>query len=607
MEPLWQSYLPDSLLLEIFTYLDFHSLCRASRVCRSWYRVANDELLWQGLARSIWKIKGPLSPGKTNWRSEVERLSCHVPCVCCETIQRHSDEVLDVHMSHDGQYFSTCSKDALVVLWRLGFGSKSQEVRSFNTEKYLRWQLTQYSVFSPDDALLLVCGVKRYDEVSDDYDGYRAGAAAVLTIPDLHLVCFVEMDPPTMFGAWLNERTFLSGWTGIRPNTAEIRAYQLTEEKLTKPLLINSPQDSEPFVDSIGYERFGKKLLCLPGDRYHLMNLLVANVRLPSPVHRRMSKTDKDHMSEGEADRLGRKRTPDYNSSSEVPEIRKLFKVKDNGTSCISEPQLPEGSLNVCDTSLAKEKLCTSCCHGDSEGQLEGHSLKVSFVKQCVAFVTGNHDVVAVSGLSDRHYDILDKKEVVNCDRVEAVDHLFHIKDCYITGLCTSHNQRYLYFNFRELDKKATAEVLREYGIVQLNENQELEIPVSDRIFCRELRIGCIDLVAMERVKVMEYEGHIGYSAFPAWYICLDASPDYVGSGSEDMRGYIWDRHYRVKVSRLFHSPYDTGENTKEVIERYSSSVVNGIAFSPVDQETCITVCDDNLIKVWRSKNHMKT
>lgn len=72
------------------------------------------------------------------------------------------------------------------------------------------------------------------------------------------------------------------------------------------------------------------------------------------------------------------------------------------------------------------------------------------------------------------------------------------------------------------------------------------------------------------------------------------------------MRGYIWDRHYGVCLGRLFHSSLDTGDNTLLVMSMHENSVVNGLAFSPVDQETCITVCDDRLIKVWRSKHKMK-
>lgn len=55
------------------------------------------------------------------------------------------------------------------------------------------------------------------------------------------------------------------------------------------------------------------------------------------------------------------------------------------------------------------------------------------------------------------------------------------------------------------------------------------ELPVSEKVFCKDLKIGGIDLVAMEMVKDIEFSGHVGYSSFPAWYICLDACPEYIG------------------------------------------------------------------------------
>lgn len=63
----------------------------------------------------------------------------------------------------------------------------------------------------------------------------------------------------------------------------------------------------------------------------------------------------------------------------------------------------------------------------------------------------------------------------------------------------------------------------------------------------------------------------------------------YFYSGSENARAYLWDRHYGIKLVELLHK----------------EQVVNGIAFSPVDQETCISVCDDKSIIVWRSRNRI--
>jgi len=52
---------------------------------------------------------------------------------------------------------------------------------------------------------------------------------------------------------------------------------------------------------------------------------------------------------------------------------------------------------------------------------------------------------------------------------------------------------------------------------------------VQDKVFSESLKIGCIDLVHMCKMEDVVYEGHIGYSSFPAWYICLDISKDFIG------------------------------------------------------------------------------
>lgn len=53
----WQDFIPDSLLFNIFSYLDVTSLGRVAQVCQTWLRVSKDELLWQGVARRKLKIK----------------------------------------------------------------------------------------------------------------------------------------------------------------------------------------------------------------------------------------------------------------------------------------------------------------------------------------------------------------------------------------------------------------------------------------------------------------------------------------------------------------------------------------------------------------------
>lgn len=54
-------------------------------------------------------------------------------------------------------------------------------------------------------------------------------------------------------------------------------------------------------------------------------------------------------------------------------------------------------------------------------------------------------------------------------------------------------------------------------------------ISVRDKVFSEAIKIGFIDLYHMCQVQDVVYKGHVGFSSFPAWYICLDSSEDYVG------------------------------------------------------------------------------
>ena len=91
-------------------------------------------------------------------------------------------------------------------------------------------------------------------------------------------------------------------------------------------------------------------------------------------------------------------------------------------------------------------------------------------------------------------------------------------------------------------------------------------------------KIGFGDNICIVEIKISTL-------SWALWVINL-----YFCSGSEDGKAYLWDRHHRVLLTTLQHQ----------------EGVVNGIAFSPVDEETCITVCDDRLIKIWRSKNKLR-
>ncbi|VDI73968.1 F-box and WD-40 domain protein 5 [Mytilus galloprovincialis] len=144
----------------------------------------------------------------------------------------------------------------------------------------------------------------------------------------------------------------------------------------------------------------------------------------------------------------------------------------------------------------------------------------------------------------------------------------------YISSMKLSHDHRYLYFNFREAVKVEEHEEWEDY--LHLKEN---------------LQVNVIDLQTKQIMPDIVYEGHKGFSEYPAWYICLDTSDDIVASGSEEAKAYLWDRYHRCLITTLQHK----------------EGVVNGLEFNPNDCETMVTSGDDHTIRIWRSRNRMKT
>ena len=74
-------------------------------------QISLDNLLWKCLLRRDFRPNNlTLRPGAGSWRDEYVRLVDAVPKIKVQSLDFHSDEVLHVAFSHDGNEIVSCSK-----------------------------------------------------------------------------------------------------------------------------------------------------------------------------------------------------------------------------------------------------------------------------------------------------------------------------------------------------------------------------------------------------------------------------------------------------------------------------------------------------------------
>lgn len=223
----WQ-LLPDSILLQIFSYIEVYDLMRASQSCRAWNRVANDEFVWKHLFYKDWKVKPSIgrAPDKHSWMHEYKRLKYHTPMIESEVLTEHSDQVLHVSFSHNGEMFATSSKDGFIKVWSSSYPATI--LHSANMTEY-RWKYTQFSQFNETDTLLLVSGVHAGVHTT-------CGEICVFSVEgEFTLQSRVQNKPYDIFGTWYNDTYLLSGdlnWLAHLVSSSLLwlnNAYQETE------------------------------------------------------------------------------------------------------------------------------------------------------------------------------------------------------------------------------------------------------------------------------------------------------------------------------------------------------------------------------------------
>ncbi|KAL4227259.1 F-box/WD repeat-containing protein 5 [Mactra antiquata] len=627
---IWQD-IPDSILLHVFSFLEVPDLGHVAQTCKTWHRVSLDESLWKVLLHSKLDVNNvPLADGKVTWYEEVKRVYHHVPTLLTEILTEHTDEVLHVSFSHNGQLFSTTSKDATLKVWKVGYPTQLLYSKDFRDS--LSWDFTQFSSFNESDTMVLVSSVKSTHAMD------RRGYMAILSlVHDFEVLRVVTMDPSQLFGAWLDDTTFLGGSLEISldrfATTVQIQAHEVPEIFSPLPL-----RPSSPVVE----ESMGRPLFTFSSETASLIKFLtVANVTNNKSLiskngenNRKMEPNSTvEESNSGNSSVLDLRMNidptiPDNSASGGISITRPSFESACDENIVISNLDARETVSPIlcehCGNSI-KHKTCT--CYKWNDSHTSNTSLpgdykrpstlplsgippdnfgakckkKISSdnVERNLILVTGEFAValhqigfknvppyaresVLARGATPMDADNPDAFMVVNYSnndvhivnsqqQMDTPDHLIDLFG-HVTGLCLTPDQRYLFINCRPW-----------VGTIDRSD------PWATPDLSSDIEIRIIDLHTLKDLGV-RYKGHKGFSPpNMCCFVFLDVSHDYVASGSEDAKGYLWDRHYNSLLTKYEHE----------------EGVVNAVGFSPSNQEYLVTVSDDKTIKVWRSQSEV--
>uniref|UniRef100_A0ABM5F6L7 F-box/WD repeat-containing protein 5 isoform X2 n=1 Tax=Pogona vitticeps TaxID=103695 RepID=A0ABM5F6L7_9SAUR len=564
-------FLPDSILFEIFLYLDHTDVLSAGRVCRQWHAVAQDEVLWKELFYRYYRIPRdiPRHPGAVSWSAEFQRLYDTIPCVEVETLKEHTDQVLHLSFSHSGYLFASCSKDSTVKIWNNDV--RVSLLHSASMKKY-NWSYTQFSQFNADDSLLLVSGVFMGPSTS------LSGEIAVFSLEDFTLLSRVRNKPYDVFGCWLNETNLISGnlhrigyltscsvlwlnnaFQGVESETTNVvkrlfKIQNLNGSTIRTVMVADCTHHGSPdLLPSHGEGAEGgasglPKVISLSSDSEE-------EEEEEEETRAKPSQKASSETSAKDAPGPGNKAVAENRLGSFLTRIMKGH-VRPAMTELEMETKVarllaqnrtkpPEPNLLSAEGGQKKYLIFTTGCLTYTPHQIG--------IKQILPHqMTTAGPVLGEERQSEKFFD--------------SLDHIIDIHG-HIIGMGLSPDHRYLYVNSRAWPQDCV-----------------ISDPLQPPPIAEEIDLHVLDLKTMKEAK-RALRAHRAYTPSDEFFfIFLDVSRDFVASGAEDHHGYIWDRHYDICLAKLRHD-----------------DVVNSVAFSPTEQELLLTASDDGTVKVWRS------
>ncbi|KAM8933994.1 F-box/WD repeat-containing protein 5 [Pelodytes ibericus] len=537
------SMLPDSILYQIFLSLAPADLLSAGLVCRRWYAVSRDDLLWKKLFFQCYGVQSHIHryPGSDSWYEEFQRLSDTVPRVEVQQLSEHSDQVLHISFSHSGDLCASSSKDCTVKIWATAHPISL--LHSANMRPH-HWSYTQFSQFNSDDSLLLVSGVFVGPHNSS------AGEIAVFSLDGFNLLSRVRNKPYDVFGCWLNNTHLISG-----------NLHRMGRVTSCSVLWLNKAfQDVES--ENLNVVKRLYKIQNLNASTIRMVMVADSAELLEEAGQTASSPSPPPARGEGERDLAG--------GDAVMARELQLFMVDGDG----GQQARPPLSVDQFETKVARwyARYRTKPPEGSLQPTEEKQTKKyLIFTTGCLTY---SPHQIGIKQLLPHHMTtegaVLGEERGPN-QFFDSLDHVINIHG-HIIGMGLSPDHRYLYVNSRSWPRDCV-----------------ISDPMCPPPIAEEIELRVFDLKTLREVK----DPLLAHRAYTpnneCFFIFLDVSRDFVASGAEDRCGYIWDRHYSVCLATLPHE-----------------DVVNSVAFCPTDQELLLSASDDFTIKVWRSRRYLR-
>eukprot|EP00105_Crassostrea_gigas_P010331 XP_011425571.2 PREDICTED: uncharacterized protein LOC105327008 [Crassostrea gigas] len=607
--------LPNSVLLHAFSFLDGPSLVRASSVCQQWYKVANDEVLWQNLVHQKIQKHAPLPADKHSWREEYKRLAYHIPSCLAQDVAGHENRIVFLTFSPSGKYLASVGEDGTCRVWNYGRTITLQYTVGPFSNPPLQ---TSFCEFNESETLLLIAGLNDFD--------FEQMFVTVFSVPDFMLQYAVKGEYTNFRGAWLNDTHFLvakrffTDRTHFKLEAHEVKLTSKNKKRNLKKLLkkyknkgkgvlvTHSFPSRNDFIRVIDPRKWGDLRQYYPNlDEVEMERLGNDNSQSGGGQTKQQQYIPDIDSSERQTKQQQYK--PDTDSSDRESEDEQL----DGENSKSDGHQVDEDSSDEDDLSDEDELTESDIESAMREPMLYYKMVRSTWFKKNRWQQTRKH-VPPMKDESSRPYpQVLRQSQggkIVTMVRDSDCGEKFEIAffsvkddeevcatpfkvlkvDAKIIGLRVSHDQRYLVYSCRNQIEDDEDDSGDDSDDVDGSDDDSDDD--DDWTFQSDILTVVYDLI-LDQCQENVYLGGYATSTDHLSYIFPDLSQDFVATGDEVTECHLWDRHYGVKLeANILH------RNCAQ-----QSSGLNAVAFHPYDQETLVTAGDDRLLKVWRSKN----